>query len=489
MARIMPEENPTSWMVHVISGPSSEDNLLTTLVSWSRHRGEDPHRYHLSMHDGGRTLYLKGFDRPTLKDFLRYAEYSSIPALETSPPQPMAAPPPVVAPGPPIALGGGEPGADGQAPHHPSSLSAASIQMVMGTAQILADRATDVRDSEHWVTTMLSVPEVKPEQVGLLLRLIGDPDLDTSGLALAESEMLRHEGSTLLKVPAPQIPQTLSAALNPAGGVASAKPVDAETQMRAKIFAKALDAHGQHWKDIGERLRQSRAKGQPELQGLIEGAVFINEEEANVQWVVPNSVSPVVKALTGYVLEAHRLLHDEMARQEQQSASWVTPSRRETFCALETARRATLMAARVGVEFRWVVLLSTSFAEGKEPSFGLPVGAIPPWEAPATPAAAPAAAPAAGAPTAAPSTGGIKRSVAPPVAGPGGFAKFAQELDAPLDPWLQRCGVEVGLIRSRRRSLPTTSAVTAKPGGAVAPKMVPKPAPKPSAPASAAPPS
>jgi hypothetical protein len=485
--RMASEETPTSWSLTVITGPSSEDNLLTTLVSWARHRGQDPHRFHLSMHDGGRTLYLRGFDPEALRDFLRYAEYSSIPALECTPPRPMATPPPNA-----IALGGEEVAGPGppttEEAHHPSSLSAASIQMVMGAAQILADRATDVRSSEHWVAATLGVPEVKPEHVGLLLRLIGDPTLEPARLALAESEMLRREGSSLLKVPAGSILDVLALWLGPGGFLASSaapapsadgpklppRPPDQESLLKAKVFAKALEAQAQHWKEVGQRVKTSQAQGHPGLQSLVEGAVFINEEEGNVQWVVPSVGSPVVKALTGYVEEAHRLLREEVSKKATEVSSWVTPPRRETFCALETARRATLVAGRLGVEFRWVILLSTAFAEGKEPSFGLPVGTRPPWDAPA-----PSAAPAAPAPVTGPA-GAVKRvtsgTAAAPAPAPSGFSRFSQGLDSPLDPWLQRIGVDVGLLKVRRKApAPATAPPPTKPAAPAKPAASPPP--------------
>ncbi len=499
-----------SWSVPVLHGPSSSDNLVTTLVAWARHRGRDPRAFHLSMVNDGRTLLLKGFDAPSLKDFLRYAEYSSIPALECGRPTEVveAAPKAPAATEPAAAAPRVEP--EPEAAAHPPTLSSSSIQMVIGTAQLLADRSTDVHRSESWVTSMLATPELRSQEVGLLLRMIGDADIDTHRLALAESEPLRREGENLLKVPCEMITETLrawlggeapatAAAVAPtpkvaegAEGGAEAMPVsadatgkkrvrkpgvgedavaepapsppptippapqDEETRLRVRIFARALDARAQRWTDVAERLRQRRSQGPPGLQGVLEGAVFINEEEGRVAWVVPHSNSALVKALVGYVHESHRVLREESERRRPPNGSWVSPARQETFAALETARRSTQMAARLGVEFRWVILLSTGFNDGKEDGFGLPVGSRPPWEeAPLPPTL----------PSSTTSTRvSVKKKAAPP---PPSLAKFSSSLDEPLESMLERAGVRVSLLR---RAAPAPAAA--------APVRVAAPTPK-----------
>lgn len=502
----MPEPGAKgSWSVPVLHGPSSADNLLTTLVAWARRRNRDPRSYHLSMVNDGKTLLLKGFDLPSLKDFLRYAEYSSIPALECGKPTEIAAAAPpatpasaesgeglseVDQPGPPTASGPAALAHEAPAPVHPPTLSSSSIQMVIGTAQLLADRSTDVRAAEHWVTSLLATPDLKPEEVVLLLRLIGDPELDAIRLALAESPPLRREGENLLKVPAEAIPDALRSHLSPEGGSASgaarsapagpqtssplstgndaklpeggdgsrasaegaapstpSPPLSPEAILRARVFAQGLEARAQRWRDIGERLQIGRRQGQPALESLLEGAVFINEEEGRVAWVVPHSNSALVKALVAYVHESHRLLREEAERRGTESGSWVGPHRRETLAALETARRSTLMALRVGVELRWVVLLSTDFNDGQEEGFGLPLGARPPWEeAPPTPVLA------------ASSSSGSKVTVKKKIGGSvPSLARFASDLDAPLDAVLAQSGVEVSLLK-RSRTAPRPSS-------------------------------
>ncbi len=524
----MPEPGAKgSWSVPVLHGPSSADNLLTTLVAWARRRNRDPRSYHLSMVNDGKTLLLKGFDLPSLKDFLRYAEYSSIPALECGKPMEIAPAPPqaspapaagdeglseVDQPGPPAGAGPAGSPPEPAAPVHPPTLSSSSIQMVIGTAQLLADRSTNVRAAEHWVTSLLATPDLKSEEVVLLLRLIGDPELDATRLALAESAPLRREGESLLKVSAESIPDALRSRLasegssapgaarsaasgppasspapagdegrSPDGGEGSRAPAEGrapgapspalspEALLRARIFAQGLEARAQRWRDIGERLQIGRRQGQPALESLLEGAVFINEEEGRVAWVVPHSNSALVKALVAYVHESHRLLREEAERRGNESGSWVSPRRRETLAALETARRSTLMALRVGVELRWVVLLSTGFNDGQEEGFGLPIGTRPPWEeAPPTPVLA------------APSSPSSKVTVKKKVGGSASaLARFASDLDAPLDAVLVQSGVEVSLLkRSRTAPKPSPPAsVTSKPAtlGPPKPKSVAAP--------------
>ncbi|MDE1820532.1 MAG: hypothetical protein KGJ23_09100 [Euryarchaeota archaeon] len=500
----------TSWSVPVLHGPSSVDNLLTTLVAWARHRGRNPRSFYLSLENDGRTLMLRGFDLPLLKDFLRYAEYSSVPALECGRPTEIAAPSPasaslqeVVAPGPPPAP---TPSA-APTPTRPPTLSSSSIQMVLGTAQLLADRSTDVHSAEHWVTSILATPDLKPEEVGLLLRLMHEPEPEALRLALAENSTLRSQGEALMKVPCEQIPDTLQAWLGtpnpppsatpatnappssapPSPPAAAAdpgskkkvrrtapvesasvptpppqtpapppRPTDNEVLLRVQIFARGLEARAQHWREVASRLRASLAQGFPGLVSVLEGAVFINEEEPRVSWVVPHNNSAVVKTITGYVHESHQLLREEATRRATESGSWVGEARRETYAALETARRSTQLALRLGVELRWVVLLSTDFNDGKEEGLGLPLGTRPPWEGTPPPPTVPT--------LGSPSKTTLKKKVVP--LGPPALARFSSDMDAPLEAWLEKGGIKVGLL-----SPSATAANVAPPPSTAVPKV------------------
>lgn len=379
------------WTVTVRAGPSSSENLTSTLVSWARRRGLDPKFYHLTMESEGKVLIARGFDKAGLFDFLAYARTQSIPPLECSAPRPLesTAPssPTVSAPPAPAAPAGPAP--------VPQKLSAAALQMALGAAQMLADRGTEVRLVEGWLTTILASPQLTVPQVILYLRLSTLPDADPVLLALAESETLRREGSELLGVPPDGIPARLAALRAPPAAAPAPPPAPAKKKKgkgtpeaptvapeaplppvdpaKLDVYSRQLATRAQHWAEVLARLRSALAAPGQRPKGVVEGAVFLDEEDGRVVWVIPHSTSPLIKALAEYAAESQRLLLEE-ERRRTADGTWASPARQATYAALETARRVTRMALRLGLEFRWVVMLSTFFAAGAEEPFGLPIG-------------------------------------------------------------------------------------------------------------------